>query len=308
VVGVQTGLPGGINLGGGVILDATRGDGVVAQGVLRVSGNVSSGETVTIGTTVFRVAVVATDSGKDAANGELVGTDPLVPLLTFPAHGLKGGDVFRVDNEIFRVTNVLNANQLQAKRGMSGTTIATHADGASIFVEAVTGAGNVAVGLNATFTPTAFIAALVPTINDQDVCGENVFAVAMAAAGPVLLQSASRDKNHGTITLVADASALATTETLANGAFDAATLGGGTVAGANLVVSRVVIAAEVTAGAAYFSFPFVPTVVDCRVFTSVFALKAHDGAKTVSGNTVIVDNTGATDFAAGDTILLTVRS
>lgn len=70
-------------------------------------------------------------------------------------------------------------------------------------------------------------------------------------------------------------------------------------------MSHVATAADVTAGTIAFYFgDFAPVVEDAvvQVKTAAGALKAWDGAFTVSGGTVTVDNTGVTDWAATDIV------
>ena len=65
-----------------------------------------------------------------------------------------------------------------------------------------------------------------------------------------------------------------------------------------------VTAADVTATEILFQFDYLnPAYVLVSVYTAAGAVKAWDGAATISGNTVTVDNTGATDFAATDVVI-----
>jgi len=283
--------------------------GLPAFGTLRIAANVAAGQTITVGASVFRVAALTTDSGATVTRGELNNTDSTCELFNFPAHGLKGGDLIRVQNEIALVTLVLNANQIKLLRGVSGTTIAAHADGQSIFTEAAPGAGNIAVGLNTTLTPAAFTPAFVADFNNVRRCQENVQAIQIST-GEVLFVLANREANRNLITPIAGVSALATTETLAgagNG-FDAATLGGGQNPGVQMTVFRVPTAAEVTAGSFHIMLPFAPTVDRVKVITtSTQATKAWDGAATVVGNRVTIGNGGSVDWAVTDTVEVTVH-
>jgi len=69
-------------------------------------------------------------------------------------------------------------------------------------------------------------------------------------------------------------------------------------------LTHTVTAADVTAGSVVFpvgdSFQAKGAVV--QVTTSAGVPKAWDGARTITPEKVTVDNTGTTDFAAGDVI------
>lgn len=66
-------------------------------------------------------------------------------------------------------------------------------------------------------------------------------------------------------------------------------------------------AADVTATEIVFQFDYVnPAYALVAVYTAAGAVKAWDGAATISGNTVTVDNTGAVDFADTDVVICEV--
>lgn len=307
----QTGMgPNGIFLGDNAYLDVAHMPGLCAASILRVAANVASGETVTINNTVFRVAVAQTNSGQVTANGELNNTQTITPYVTIPSHGLVAGDVILVGSEFMAVKQKINANVVSVYRGVSGSTIAAHADGVAIFTEAVPGAGNLGVALGATLTPTAFTAALVADINDSRRCTEPVMAI-LTSVNEVRVVSADRDVRHGTLVPIAATTTYATTETLAGAgnAWDAAAMAGGVLPGPQVTVYHTPTAAEVTANAFSLTFPFpIVAVARVKVITiSTQAAKAWNGATTVTGNNVIVDNSGATDWAATDQVEVTVQ-
>lgn len=98
----------------------------------------------------------------------------------------------------------------------------------------------------------------------------------------------------------------ACTETIAGATWSATTTYGG-VSGdpipTTTVLSRVPTADEVTRGKMHFFFPFPPRAVFVQVVvTSSGVPTAWVGAITKSGNRVTLDNSGATDWAATDTV------
>jgi hypothetical protein len=70
------------------------------------------------------------------------------------------------------------------------------------------------------------------------------------------------------------------------------------------MINRAAITQEVTLGNMHFVLGFAPVSVIVQVTSSAGAKKAWDGAVTISGKRVIVDNSGATDWAAGDIVTL----
>ena len=68
------------------------------------------------------------------------------------------------------------------------------------------------------------------------------------------------------------------------------------------VTKRTAIAAEVTSGVIAFAFDFAPSHAMVQVTSSAGVVKLYNGAITIAGNNVYVDNTGSTDFAATDVV------
>jgi hypothetical protein len=295
---VLTGFPGGIAIGDAEsVFDVVPG--LPGIGTLRVAADVVAEETVTIGTDVFRVAVVLTDSTEDAANGELNNTDEDV-VITFPAHGLIGGDLVGCQSELAVVTNVLGPNRIALHRGVSGTTIAAHADGQTLLTEAEPGDGGIAVGMGATLTPTVFTARLVADINNRGTT--RVTAQLIDVNTIALYTSAVRGSGDVRPTV----ESIATTETLdgSGNAFDAATLSGGRVSSPVIPVVIVPTAVEVTEGKIRRYFPGTPEVLLTLVSTvSTGAAVVWDGAVTVAGGRVTWDNAGSVDWAATSRVL-----
>ena len=301
----RTGFPGGLTLGDQTN-QALLTSGKAASQLLRVAANVAQDETVTIGADVYRVADVVTDSLANLGD-ELAATGPSNnpwATIAMTAHGLKNGDVIAIGTEVMRVISALDADHIQVTRGAYGTTVATHANGSAILTEVAPGAGDIAVGMSGTLTPAVFTDRLVWAIN-------NLGKERVKAEGPndntVIVATA--DKRGGSY--VASLSALAVSETLggAGNAWDDTTLAGGRAPSVLEYINIVPTAAQVTAGSIYVGpFPFVPVVEDVRVrVTASGAVVAWDGAATVSGNYVVLDNSGATDWATTSTITLIVR-
>lgn len=305
MVNAQSKFPNGIDLGRNAVIGAEHFGGTVPHGILRVAANVASGETVVIGGDTYRVANLATDSTKTVSGGQLNNTRDYVSMVYFPAHGRVVGDVIRVDSEYMAVVGVKTADYLHVIRGISGSTIAAHADGASFFTEAASGGGGIGVCHNATLTPVVFTANLTADINDKRRGIEPVVAV-NSDANTVIVQKADAKGGRP----VAGVDTTATTETLAgaNNAWDAATFGAGVAPGILYIAKRSPIAAEVTKGEMWFPFPFTPTIVDIQVITTATGARAAwDGASSVVGNRVRIDNSGVTDWATTHYILVYAR-
>ena len=101
-------------------------------------------------------------------------------------------------------------------------------------------------------------------------------------------------------------------ETLTNGTVDPATAAGGnnyTEVHPVSIVERAPTAAEVTKGELkiVMAAPVEAATVVVKV-TSSGAGKAWDGDTLVSGNTITIDNAGATDWAATDTVDVIVQT
>ncbi|MCK5642321.1 MAG: hypothetical protein KAJ19_16055, partial [Gammaproteobacteria bacterium] len=142
--------------------------GEPADNVLRVDANVISAETVTIGDDVYEVEIVNTDTTDDTQGGDfnnVTDTLTVVDFVTnYPNTTVAVGLLLRIETEIIKISAV-NGNDVTFTRGVSGTTNAAHADANDVFEGDGVVAGNIPVGLVATLTPLAFIAALVDDIN-----------------------------------------------------------------------------------------------------------------------------------------------
>lgn len=155
-------------------------------------------------------------------------------------------------------------------------------------------AGNIRVDVNSALTPTVASASLVLAINNN--AQSTVVAVAISV-NEILIWSKD-----------GQGAALACTETLAgsNNAWAAAAMFAATTNTDNrgmAMGARVPTAVEVALGNMHFRYTFaVASAIAVVRVTSTGALKAHDGALTISGNRVTLDNAGSVDWAATDTV------
>lgn len=295
-----TGFPGGISFNENKL--PMQNPGLCSIQVLDAATDVVSDQTVTIGADVYRVADVDTDSGEDTANGELNNTDG-ESFITMAAHGLIVGDLILVQTELMRVLTVISPSRLRVKRGVCGTTIATHADALDILQELAPGDGNIAVGLQGTLTATLFHTAFVACINDGD--GVEHVGATKFDASTVIIFSAGKPGGSP----AASIAALATTETLAGSgnAWQAATMNAGH-GPRNVVIETIVpTAIQVTEGSIFRYYPFAPLEVDVIVrVTATNAAVAWIGVVTIVGNRIEIDNGGAVDWAVTDTLKIIV--
>jgi len=156
-------------------------------------------------------------------------------------------------------------------------------------------AGRIAVTGHADDTPANATDALIATINASG--RESVTAVDISANEILLLSD-----SPGAVVL-----ALAETMAGSNNVVSAAAMYGGAAAAAKRVATavRVPNATEVALGNLHFGFDFTPTLVQVTVrTTSTGVVAAWDGATTISGTRVILDNTGSVDWATTSTIYL----
>lgn len=283
----------------GAGIPVTEDPGARATNTLRVASNVVDQTTVTVGKDVYEVHVLNTDTNVNVSGGDLNNTN-LEATVTITAHGLTVGAYLRVENEHMVVTEVVDVDNVKVLRGYAGTTIATHADATDIFKAAqAPGAGRIPVTIGATLTPTVFTTQFVAVAN---AAGLEPISYVRVSANEVI---ATADKAGAVVT--------ACTETLAgaNNVWAAATMYGGRAASNHRRVSfqtRVPNATEVALENMHFLFDFAPTVlaVLVRVTATPGVAKAWDGAVTVTGNRVTLDNAGTTDWAATDTVFLIV--
>lgn len=289
-----------------------------AIGVLRLASNVADTETVSIGNDVYEVETVATATGATTgAAGAFNNTTNPLDAEASAAHGLADGDVIAIDTEIMKVIKVISVTRAIYARGRAGTAIAQHGNAVGIFKGNGITAGRIPVGFIATFTPAVAGPAFAAEINNALAGGVRcrdkvpvnfpaINAVSLAAGAELLVYS---------VTPEVRTTALAETLAGANNAWNAAAMKGGAVAAALAIqrISRVPDANEVTIGNMRFAFPFVPTFVTVDVIITASGIaKGWVGGWAIAavaapgtGAVVTVDNAGATDWAATDTVYVT---
>lgn len=157
-------------------------------------------------------------------------------------------------------------------------------------------AGRVRININAAQTPTAFCDAFVTAFGTQNMRGLTLTKI---SANELLLTAPT---------------AVSVAETLAgsNNAWAASTAYGGvvkpTVPRTVQMVKRTANATEVALGAVRVVFPFTPVHARVTVTTSAGVAVAWDGAATITGSRVDVDNSGTTDWAATDIVTVTATN
>lgn len=295
--------------------------GVQARNSLRVASNVADGETVTIGTNVFEVDPITTDTTRTCAGLNNTTNPVLLTLSGAPGIVIAAGDLVRVENEICKVLRKNSTTQYVLARARAGTTIATHADATAVFQSAAAPAANIPVGVNVTLTPVVFIAALVAEINNALAGTERATAKASTIFDPgaTFPDSQRTGKVVASIftnemfvkSAIAEAMVLATTETLAgaNNAWSTVTMAQGLAAVAKKRQRVVIVpnAQEVALGFIRIPVPFTPTFVAVEVRTTASGIVvAWNGGAVPSAGLVTIDNAGATDWAATDTLYVDI--
>jgi len=161
-------------------------------------------------------------------------------------------------------------------------------------------AGRIRVNCSAGITPTVASAAIVAAINASN--QYKLTAVAISV-NEVLIFTQTGDSSSLT---------LACSETLggANNAWMGAAMCCGQVSPESVAMGqRVPTAQEVAIGNMHWVFPFTlgSAIAIVRV-TATGVVKAWDGATTISGRRVTLDNAGSTDWAATDTVTVVASS
>jgi hypothetical protein len=310
--------------------------GHLAQGVLAFAVLVANQETVTIGSNVFEFAPIATTTGLTTASGQWNNntSDPL--LVTMTAHGLVPGQVLGVDGELFQVLRVIDANTLVVARNRFGTITAAHTNGTTIYKQgALAATTDIPVGLyggpSTNFQPAVAAAALAAAINNAPAgdgeivvgttgtVGTNtIYDPGRAVLDPLgindvtnrsgkVVAKVNSDNSVLVTSAIPEASVLATTTTMAGSGdvWTSTTLLNGAAPAIKKLAhgSRVPVTEEVTLGYLYIPMAFKPGLVQIQVVTtSTGAVAAWGGNITVSGNTVVLHNTGSTDWATTHTI------
>lgn len=259
------------------------------QGILAITGAATHGETFTIGDKVFELLTFA-DSSVNVSGGDLNNTTNPVDV-TFASHERTVGEYLLVESEFMKVIKVVDANTVRVARGQFGSTIAAHADATNIFENAAAPtAGTISVGLTDETTAATIVDDIVAAINAQT-----------QDYGPMGFEVYDND-DFVVFQAPQDRSARATTETMANGAFyNGATMFVGIEEGDAKVCAytRTIQAGETTP---VFSFPF--DVKNCMILirSAAGAAQVYDGALTIVGRSVTVENGGSVDADATDVV------
>ncbi len=255
---------------------------------LTTTGNAVADETVTIGAVVYTWKAVAA-----SANQVKVGATASESLDNLVAAINAGAGL----GTLYGSGTVVHPTVTATKASASTVTITAKTKGtggnALVSTETMTnatfGAGTLAGGVDPTAAET--IAASIAAINTA----ERAIGASPVTGGLIVVDYGGR----GTV---------ACSETMAGGgnawqnAALVAPVSSGAIPNIALLVQRAATAAEVTAGSMFFPVSSPPKAVMVQVRTSAGVPKAWVGAVVIEGNTIIVDNTGGTDFAANDIV------
>ncbi len=275
--------------------------GQIAVNTLRVASDVVSATTVTIGSDVYEIEIVNTDSTDTCVGGSWnQSTGPVTVLAaTYANLSTTVGSLIKIGSEMLRLASA--GTYLVYTRAASGTTAAAHVNTTAIYKGDGVTAGRIAVGLVTTLTPTAFTAALVGDINAA--LGTSAVTAVLISVNEILIKANA-----------VGAVVLATTETLAgtNNAFAATAMYGGAAQSVQKISfqSRVPTAMDVALGGMKFQYDFTPVLVQVYVVitaTPGVAL-AWDGAWTITAGLVTLDNAGTTDWAETNTVYVWAQS
>jgi hypothetical protein len=263
--------------------------GINGSAVLRLAADVVADEFVTLGADVYEVEIVNTDSTKTL---DTAITSVTEKKFNIDAHGLIVGQLFRLENEILKVTYVpaTDTDNLVASRGHSGTTAATHIATTAMYKgDGIAAESTIPVGMVATLTPTVFSAALVAVVNAEGT--EGLAAIAISVNEILFKQT------------VIGAAAVVFSEDLSGGDNTIeATTAGDRDKGSGYVasVARTPTAQEVLIGSLHIVVPFTPVEAFVHIRDSSGDTVAWDGAYTIdaANKLVTLGNGGSTDWAA----------
>jgi hypothetical protein len=209
-------------------------------------------------------------------------TRGLDTTVLFNDAGLKAVNVLRVASNVADAETVtIGKDVYEFDRAANGVT-----------------AGRIAVTGHADDTPAAATNALITAINTKGT--EPVTAI---------------DISDNEVLIAANAVGAVTTacaESLAgaNNAWAATAMYGGRAAGKKKisVQSRVPLTQEVNLGNMHFLFDFAPTILEVYAYVTATPglSKSWNGAATVIGNRLTLDNSGTTDWTTSDTVVVVV--
>lgn len=293
--------------------------GKYAYNFLSTPGDFEAGDTVTIGTNVFKVTVLATDSTRTCSLAD----DEDISLLTASgAVTAEAGYLLGLSTtEIVKILRKISTTVFVVARGRCGTSPAVHA-GSAIYT-ASAAQTDIPVGTLGTLTPTVMIPAFVEEINNAKAGGERATALASTIFDPGTTATDAQRAGkvvafaRGTAGLIVrsaipEVSVLATTEVGTNVVWTrGATLTGGAVPAIKRVHLAAIVpsAADVTAGLIVIPVPFTPGFVNVtsRVTASGVPGIWLGGVTVDSTNkVVIIDNTTSEDWAATDTLYVMI--
>jgi hypothetical protein len=160
-------------------------------------------------------------------------------------------------------------------------------------------AGRIQVAIGG-LTPAVATPALVAAINNYST--HRLLAVQISVNEVLVV---SRDDNAACGALACSETMAGANNQWANATFYTGSNGGTNV---NMMQARAANAQEVALGTAHFWFPFTVASVQVQVRTAAGVAKAWDGAVTINGQRVTLDNAGATDWAAGDILTVDANS
>lgn len=307
---VDTHADPGVITAGRIRLKLDAGSTVKAAGTLTLVANPGDAETVTIGAKVytFQATLTNVDGNVKIGASTAATLTNLIRAINLSG-GTPGTDYAAAMTVHPTVTAAQGAGTTMLVTAKAGGT----AGNSIVSTDGMANAGNVfdAATLGTTTAgvdPTAgeFTTALTTAINAS---GTERVTATRVSANEVLINAANA--RNGTPTAEARVTTLAETLAGANNAWDTAALRGGALAEAvNVSIQqRVPNAAEVAIGNMHFLFPAAPVaVLLARVVPTATpgAPKAWDGGLTITGNRITLDNAGATDWAATDTVTLMV--
>jgi hypothetical protein len=315
-------------------------------GTLRVASAVKDTETITIGSHVFEVdfdttptitagryrinlsaaASIARAVATLTLSGNAVADETFTVAgrtYTFKATPTAANEVKVGSNAADSILNIVAAVNGAAGAGtLYGTGTVTHAtvtaaDGSGdtvVFTAITPGTGGNAFGSTEAMTNGAFGGATFAGGTDASAADAVDAIVAAIGANQAGVAAVEIGSNEILVYSVADnMKAAATTETLSgtNNAWGAATLEGGVNVNEDdlpktILAKRAANAQDVALGSMHFVFPFNPSIAFPQLRTSAGVFKAWDGAVTITGNRVTLNNAGSSDWAATDVMHLLV--
>ena len=281
--------------------------GAYDHAVLALTGVVVDQETFTLGDDVYEVNVVATDTTQDTGTGgEFNNTSPVINV---PITGAAVGDVYLIESE-FVIVLEASASSAYVSRGFAGSTIAAHGNSLTIFgADQQVAAGNFAVPVSSTAAATADdqIAAAVQFWTDGGYSKGLGGGIGVRVENGLKVDAVLAAASTIVFGYPADGGVATTAEGFTNGTLTAFINGIEPASQVRSTIYHTVVAGDVSAGNVDYFAPFTVVKANAVVKDSTGNVLAWDGAVSILGGRVVrVDNGGATDWAAGDVIELTM--